>query len=286
MRNVYTYQRPSSSARRGPTVTRRFAPRLLGSDGASLRPPSRDRRYFFAFDAQTRDATVSTAADDGQLEAVINTNHVDRYGTIVDPRGADVSAFLANPVLLWCHGMDSLGNWPIGTVQAMSLSDNEIVARVQFDMENAAAAEIARLYRRRILRGFSIGFIPRSYHLERIGEDDVVRFTSWELAELSACAVPANPHALARALRLSERDMQRYHARLAGIVRSLGKPYGREWFSSAARIHPGGRKSMPAAVEIDHREVMQIASREVARQMSQWRGDLCQAITASVGNGR
>lgn len=173
------------------------------ADVCKLTPPSSGKRYFFAMDAEIRDlreAEVNDKSGEGVIEAVINTNDIDRYGTIVDPRGADVADFKANPIVLWCHGHDWLGTWPIGTVISLTISDSEIVAKIKFDLENEAVAAIYRLYKQKKLRGFSIGFIPHSYVVEQIEDRQIVRFTEWELVELSACSVPANPKALARDL--------------------------------------------------------------------------------------
>ncbi len=46
-------------------------------------------------------------------------------------------------------------------------------------MDNALGAEVDRLYRKRILRGFSIGFIPLEYVIEKVGDQQVVRYTRW-----------------------------------------------------------------------------------------------------------
>ena len=80
-------------------------------------------------DAIVRDATASEVAasggtdgdESGPLEAVINTADVDRYRTIVDPKGAVFDNFLKNPILQWAHGMDfSIGTWPVETARSMS----------------------------------------------------------------------------------------------------------------------------------------------------------------------
>ena len=154
---------------------------------------------------QTKAAGDDSGGDTGKpgdpIEAVINTKTIDRYGTIVDPAGCDFKHYAENPILLWQHGFDfGIGYWPVGTVVDLSRSSENIVVQVQFDIEGAVGAELDRMYRKRILRGFSVGFIPKNWVVERIADQDVVRFTEWELLELSAVSVPANPEALARAM--------------------------------------------------------------------------------------
>ena len=58
------------------------------------------------------------------------------------------------------------------------------------------------LYRQRFLRAVSVGFRARefSFRKDRDGSVDGVEYTRQELLELSAVPVPANPHALAKAL--------------------------------------------------------------------------------------
>lgn len=152
--------------------------------------------------AQIReDADDGDGAADGPIVAVINTDDVDRYRTIVDPAGAELEAFAENPIVLWQHGLDwGVGSWPVGTVVNLTRSDKEIEAEVQFDLESGLGAELDRLYRDKILRGFSIGFIPHSFVYEQIDDKEILRYTKWELVELSAVSVPANPQALARSL--------------------------------------------------------------------------------------
>src|SRR5690606_34693226 len=54
----------------------------------------------------------------------------------------------------------------------------------------------------RFLRAVSVGFRPREFNLRRAqgGAVEGVEYTKQELLEISAVAVPANPHALAKAL--------------------------------------------------------------------------------------
>ncbi len=141
------------------------------------------------------------------IEAVINTSDVDRYETIVEPMGADLENFRKNPILLWAHGNDfAIGSWPVGTVPKLKVTKKEIIALVVFDTDGDLGAELDRLYRAKILRGFSIGFLPRSFLQEQPEKDGptIIRFVDWELVELSAVAVPANPNALAKSLASGE----------------------------------------------------------------------------------
>jgi len=193
-----------------------------------------------------RDATVKdgegedeTPVDLGPIEAVINTNSIDRYQSIVDPNGVDLTAYQENPVVLWQHGFDAMiGNWPIGVVTEITKSATEIVVKVQFDIDCELGAEIDRLYRKRILRGFSVGFIPKSYVIEKINGQEVLRYTEWELLELSAVSVPANPDALSRAMAETKVTELRDHLQELKVARGALPVAIREATGIAEDIDP------------------------------------------------
>lgn len=149
--------------------------------------------------ADAQATAVDKVAD--PIVAVINTADLDRYGTIVDPKGCDFEQYLRNPIVLWQHGMDmAIGNWPVGAVQSITRSDAEMEVELSFDTESELGAELDRLYRKKILRGFSIGFLPSDAVFEMVEGKEIMRYTKWELLELSAVSVPANAQALSRAV--------------------------------------------------------------------------------------
>ena len=159
--------------------------------------------------AATADGTVSQPVD-GPIRVLINTNDIDRHDTIVDPSGADVNMFLKNPVLLYQHGCDHVvGDWVVGKVVLGEFSRDAIAAELVFDLEGKLhgdenkliGKELDRMYRAGWLRGVSIGFITKGYAIEDVGGREVLRYTDWELVELSCVAVPSNPMALAEAVR-------------------------------------------------------------------------------------
>lgn len=182
--------------------------------GQSITVPEKLRlgmRYFAPqaeAQSEARDATV-TMEEPGEGEefkcrAVINTNEVDRYGTIVEPRGCKADNFKKNPVLLWAHGHDErVGTIPIGNVPALRITESEIEADVCFDTDEPGAT-FGRKYASKKLRGFSIGFLPVTMAFEMIDGKEVMRFLEWELVELSAVGVPANPSCLARDIEAGE----------------------------------------------------------------------------------
>ena len=145
----------------------------------------------------------------GELYARINSLAIDRHDTIVDPAGVRLDDFVRNPVLLWQHGIDARGNLPIGTVPELEPGDSAIDALIRFDLADPFSANVHRMFNAGIMKGFSIGFIARASTIDEVettgvnkdgtlvqGVFEVLRYTDWELVELSCVAVPSNPDAL------------------------------------------------------------------------------------------
>lgn len=142
---------------------------------------------------------------EGVLEAsVASTEVVDRMGEVIKQDGWELKNFNKNPVLLWAHNAGLTADIPpIGKVLKVwmdGLRKKRLMFKVQFDMADPFAAEIARKFKEGYLNAFSVGFQP----LER--EDNV--YTKSELLEISAVPVPANPEALSvlRSLQPTEWD--------------------------------------------------------------------------------
>lgn len=171
------------------STIREFAKRTVGE------------RLYAPYSSETR------AQDSGPITAVINTNDVDHYQTIVDPAGGKFENFLRNPIVLYQHGYDwQFGFWPAGQCQELRRSPTTIEADTLFDLEgeNGLGRELDRLYRKKWMRGWSIGFMPHDYDV--ILKDDVyyLKYLNWELLEYSAVAVPGNQSALTKALANKE----------------------------------------------------------------------------------
>lgn len=146
----------------------------------------------------------------GEVYARINSLAIDRHDTIVDPLGCRVDSFTKNPILLWAHGCDARGSLPIGTVPELDMGSDYIDALMRFDVEDEFSANLYRLYNNSILKGTSIGFVARAATVDEIetmgqgpdgqpvqGVFEVLRYTDWDLVELSCVSVPSNPDALA-----------------------------------------------------------------------------------------
>jgi len=135
------------------------------------------------------------------VTAVITAAVPDRSGDIVLPGGlANRTEFLRNPVVLWAHQRMMP---PIGTCLDLQVSPQRIIAVTKFANGVPLADDLFRLYEQGILRGWSIGFMPKRAGLrpaDASGRRGLI-VESWDLLEYSAVPVPENPEALTMALR-------------------------------------------------------------------------------------
>ena len=136
--------------------------------------------------------------EDRPLTVVASDESADRLGDVVRADGWDLDAYKHNPVFLWAHDYTRT---PIGRSSWVGVDGSKLLATVEF-APTAFAREVELLYRQRFLRAVSVGFRARAFSFRkgRDGTVDGVEYTKQELLELSAVPVPANPHALAKAL--------------------------------------------------------------------------------------
>lgn len=138
-----------------------------------------------------------------ELTALISTNAVDRYREVVEPEGMNKKNFSKNPVVLWAHSYETP---PIGKALWVRKEGNGIVSKVKF-ANTAMGQEIFNLYKDGFMKAFSIGFIPTKTDFPERDEDEkahkkpVAIYKEWELLEFSAVPVPANPEAVALAVK-------------------------------------------------------------------------------------
>lgn len=147
------------------------------------------------------DSEVKTIDGERALNVTITTNDIDRSGDIVEPKGAKLTNFRKNPVVLMAHNYQGL---PIGKASNLEKTDKGITAKVTFPGEGIypLADTVFNMYKQKFMKAWSIGFIPiKSEDIVDDEEDEKKmgrgkRFKTWELLEFSACSVPSNPNAL------------------------------------------------------------------------------------------
>ena len=145
--------------------------------------------------------TLTADAGRMRIRSVITTGDADRAGDVVVPRGLrNADEFLLNPVVLWAHNRVAVP--PIGVCEWLDVQPNRVVAETRFAEGVPFAEDVFRLYEQKVLRGWSIGFVPR--RAVRIPGSDhrpALRVDEWDLLEYSAVPIPENPGALTVALQ-------------------------------------------------------------------------------------
>ena len=175
-------------------------------------------------------------------------------GDTIDPNGWDLTAYNANPVILWSHDSSAP---PIGRMIRTWVEAGRLMGDVEFaDAETYAFADdIFKLVQAGFIKAGSVGFLPIDY----VYSDDEQRpygidFTRQELLEFSITPVPANANALtqARAKGLSTGPLQgriarattRQEARLRQWVREANDPEAEDRLQRALALQRGLSRPM------------------------------------------
>lgn len=147
----------------------------------------------------TAEAVKGVDADAGTVTAWVSTEDVDRDSEVLVAEGCDLTHYRRNPVLLPWHDMWQL---PLGKADAIEVRPGEGIEATFSFGRHRAAQDVRDLYVDGIMRAFSVGFrvIDVSTEPIRAGQHGVT-ILKWELREVSAVPVPANPFALVKAAR-------------------------------------------------------------------------------------
>jgi phage head maturation protease len=168
---------------------------------------------------------VAVDAANRTVTHVLTARVADRSGDVVVPAGlANLEEFLRNPVVLWAHQRTLP---PVGTCVRLDVTRDRIVATTKFAAGLPLADDLLRLYEQGVLRGWSIGFVPRRAGLRPAGPDGRrgLLVESWDLLEYSAVPVPENPLALTLAAR-------------GGLIRSAELDHRVRRLTAPARVRP------------------------------------------------
>ena len=137
-----------------------------------------------------------------RIRSVITTIDPDRAGDVVVPTGLrNLDEYLMNPIVLWAHNRSQFP--PVGSCEWIDVQPRRVVAETRFAQDVPFAEDIFRLYEQKVLRGWSIGFVPRKAKRMLVlgSQAPGLRVEEWDLLEYSAVPIPENPGALTVALQ-------------------------------------------------------------------------------------
>ena len=157
-------------------------------------------------DKQIKTFSIETKAVDpeqGIYEAMLSTEAVDRDGDVLLASGADTSAYLRNPVVLFGHNYNDPNAVVARALEITTISGSGIKLVFQFLQRGISqTADLVRaLWDQKYLNAMSIGFIPKEFEPRPEGG---LLFKAFEVLEGSIVTIPANASALRLALDATE----------------------------------------------------------------------------------
>jgi HK97 family phage prohead protease len=147
-------------------------------------------------------------ADAAVIDMRASDDTLDRYGEVIVAAGWELDHYQKNPVIQNAHQYGDI-IFTIGKALKTEVQSNELVQRWQFAVEVNPMARIAYgLYKGGFLHTSSVGFIPKKWENGNKETAYSRKYLKQELLEVSAVGIPANPNALALALKSGavERD--------------------------------------------------------------------------------
>ncbi len=131
-------------------------------------------------------------SDGGDLTIVASDETLDRYNEVVPLDAWDLKNFKKNPILLVNH--DYKVENVVGRARNLKLDDNALTFTPDFHSITQLARDVSEMVKQGILKTVSVGFLP---HMPAKDGDR----PSNELLEISFVPIPANPSAMALAMK-------------------------------------------------------------------------------------
>ena len=146
-------------------------------------------------------ATVASDCEGDCLDMRASDETVDRYDEVIKAQGWDLSNYVKNPVIQNCHQYGDIA-FTLGKALETKVEGGALVQRWQFASDVNPMAKLASgLYRGGFLNTSSVGFIPLEWQNGSKAGEPTRTYVKQELLEVSAVCVPANPNALALAIK-------------------------------------------------------------------------------------
>jgi HK97 family phage prohead protease len=140
------------------------------------------------------------------IEGFANKATVDRGNDIIASDAWELDNYMANPIILFNHGLDTLGGTPVGKATEVRPTDEGLYIKVRLSNSQAPGIKMVRdLVEERILRAFSVGFEPKESENIEVDGKSVKKITKGELFEVSIVGVPMNQDSL---FELTEKALQ------------------------------------------------------------------------------
>lgn len=156
------------------------------------------------------DAAIEVSDGERSVVAKINTDCVDRYQSVIDPAGIDLSAYRKNPVVLWNHGQSNDG-LPVARCAWIKYMKAErcVIAKSIF-LDDEFSSKVFKLYQDKVCRAWSVNIVPEYGAASSPTPDEIrnrpelascyVIYRKCDLGEFSAVGVPGNSEALTLAV--------------------------------------------------------------------------------------
>ena len=165
------------------------------------------------------------------LDFVTSDGTLDRYNEIISAAGWRLENYRRNPVLQNAHQYGdvifTLGRALVTEVRQVD-ARQALFQRIQFAVDENPVAKIAfALYKGGYLNTTSVGFIPIRWQDGTPTSGFARKYLEQELLEVSAVAIPANPNALALALKsgaVQTADVREAAALLRHLVNAVSTP--------------------------------------------------------------
>jgi HK97 family phage prohead protease len=155
------------------------------------------------------------------IEFVASDETLDRYEEIIVASGWRLEAYRRNPVFQNAHQYGDI-LFTLGKALETGVRDGRLYQRVEFATEANPVARVAyRLYQGRFLNAVSVGFVPLRWENGAADAGYRRKYLEQELLEVSAVGIPANPNALALALRagaIERADLREWRDLLARLA--------------------------------------------------------------------
>lgn len=131
------------------------------------------------------------------IEGFANKATVDRGDEIIAHDAWELDNFKRNPIILFNHGMDTLGGTPVGKATEVVPTEDGLYLKVKMSQSQSPGIKMVReLVEERILKAFSVGFNPKETDTIDMDGKSVRKISKAELFEVSIVGVPMNQDSL------------------------------------------------------------------------------------------